>query len=426
MKKHLTAYGWLLAFVAYLSPAYGDEPALVIEAGHLIDAEFGRVTGPQMILVRDGRIAEVASNLVVPPGARVLDLRGYTVLPGLIDAHTHLTIDQQNQDPLAELEHTAAERAFGSIPNARAVLRAGFTTVRDLGSYRALVDVALRDAINRGDVEGPRMFVAGAYVTITGGAGAVTGFSPDVTLPWDLHYGSANGPGEVRERIRALAGQHVDVIKMLATGAILTHSSNPAAREFTPEELAAGADEARNFGLKLAVHAHSAEGIKAAIRAGAASIEHGTFMDDEGRALMKRYGTYLVPTLEVRDCVGANYPEEFVAKARNIMTAQLVNFRKAVEAGVKIGFGTDIGVCRFGDNAKEFKLMVDNGMSPMRAIQAATIVDAELLGQSQQIGSITPGKRADIIAVRGDPIADVRQLEDVRFVMKEGRIYEQD
>ncbi len=415
-----------LLLIGYLSPAHADPAAIVIRAGHLVDTEQGRVLGPQMILVRDGRVAEVGPQIAVPAGASVVDLGAYTVLPGLIDAHTHLTIDQVNQDPLAELEHTAAERAFGSIPNARAVLRAGFTTVRDLGSYRALVDVALRDAINRGDVEGPRMFVAGAYLTISGGAGAVTGFSPDVALPWDLHFGSANSASEVRERVRVLASQRVDVIKMFATGAILTHNSNPTGREFTAEELAAGADEARNFGLKLAVHAHGTEGIKAAIRAGAASIEHGTLMDDEGRALMKEHGTYLVPTLEVRNCVGSNYPAEFIAKSQKIMQAQLANFRKAVEAGVKIAFGTDIGVCRFGDNAREFKLMVDNGMTPMQAIQSATVVDAVLLGQSQQIGSITKGKWADIIAVRGDPLADIRQLEDVRFVMKEGRIYKQD
>ena len=188
----------------------------------------------------------------------MVDLRDYWVLPGLIDAHTHLTIDLHNQDPLAELQHTAAERALGALPNARAVLLAGFTTVRDLGSYRALVDVALRDAINRGDVVGPRMLVAGAYITISGGAGAVTGFAPDVTLPWDLRYGIADSPEEVRARVRALAGQRVDVIKMLATGAILTHNSNPSGRELTPEELAAGVDEARNFGLKVAVHAHGA------------------------------------------------------------------------------------------------------------------------------------------------------------------------
>jgi imidazolonepropionase-like amidohydrolase len=384
------------------------------------------MAGAQVILVRAGVIEDVGANVQVPGDARVIDLTAYTVLPGLIDAHTHLTIDQRNQDPLAELEHTAAERAFGSIPNARAVLLAGFTTVRDLGSYRALVDVALRDAINRGDVIGPRMYVAGAYVTIAGGAGAVTGFAPDVTLPWDLHYGEANSPSEVRARVRQLAGERVDVIKMFATGAVLTHNSNPGGREATPEELVAGADEARNFGLKLAVHAHGAEGIKAAIRAGAASIEHGTLMDDEGRALMKQHGTYLVPTLEVRECVGTNYPPEFVSKAQQIMTAQLANFRKAVNAGVKIGFGTDIGVCRFGTNAREFTLMTENGMTAMQAIQAATAADAELLGVSQKLGSITRGKLADIIAVRGDPLQNVRLLEDVRFVMKEGRIYKED
>jgi imidazolonepropionase-like amidohydrolase len=407
-------------------PVCADEAAIAIRAGHLIDTVAGRMAGAQVIVVRDGLIADVGPEVLVPAGARVIDLTAYTVLPGLMDAHTHLTIDQRNQDPLAELEHTAAERAFGSIPNARAVLLAGFTTVRDVGSYRALVDVALRDAINRGDVIGPRMYVAGAYITISGGAGAVTGFAPDVTLPWDLRYGEANSPSEVRERVRSLAGQRVDVIKMFATGAVLTHNSNPAGREATPEELAAGVDEARNFGLKLAVHAHGTEGIKAAIRAGAASIEHGTLMDDEGRALMKQHGTYLVPTLEIRECVGKNYPPEFVSKAQQLMTAQLANFRKAVNAGVKIGFGTDIGVCRFGTNAREFGLMVENGMTAMQAIQAATTADADLLGVSGKLGSITKGKLADIIAVRGDPLQNVRLLEDVRFVMKEGRIYKED
>jgi len=419
--------GALLLLLAGLAgPACAAERPIAIRAGQLIDTVAGRTAGAQLIIVRDGVIADVGPDVPVPADARLIDLGAYTVLPGLMDAHTHLTIDQRNQDPLAELEHTAAERAFGAIPNARAVLLAGFTTVRDLGSYRALVDVALRDAIKRGDVIGPRMYVAGAYLTIAGGAGAVTGFAPDVTLPWDLRYGAANSPSEVRERVRMLAGQRVDLIKMFATGAVLTHNSNPAGREATPEELAAGADEARNFGLKLAVHAHGAEGIKAAIRAGAASIEHGTLMDDEGRALMKQHGTYLVPTLEVRDCVGTNYPPEFVAKAQQIMTAQLANFRKAVNAGVKIGFGTDIGVCPFGTNAREFSLMVENGMTPMRAIQAATTADADLLGVSPQLGSITKGKLADIIAVRGDPLRDVRVLEDVRFVMKEGRVYKED
>src|SRR5579862_183665 len=315
---------WIGCFLVALGAAApADAEVTLIRAGHLIDTEAARVLQGQSILVRDGVIEAVAATLPVPAGARVIDLSDYWVLPGLIDAHTHLTIDSHNQDPLAELQHSAAERALGALPNARAVLLAGFTTVRDLGSYRALVDVALRDAINRGDVIGPRMLVAGAYITITGGAGAITGFAPDVTLPWDLRYGVANSPEEVRERVRALAGQRVDVIKMLATGAVLTHNSNPTAREATPQELGAGVDEARNFGLRVAVHAHGAEGIKAAIRAGATSIEHGTLMDDEGRMLMKQHGTYLVPTREVRECVGANYAPEFVAKAEQIMSAQL-------------------------------------------------------------------------------------------------------
>jgi imidazolonepropionase-like amidohydrolase len=421
-----TVIGWLLAVACVPGAALAESQVTVIRAGHLIDTEAGRVLDAQTIVVRDGIITEVGPAVSAPRDARIIDLGAYTVMPGLIDAHTHLTIDGKNQDPLAELDHTAAERAFGSIPNARAVLLAGFTTVRDLGSYRALVDVALRDAINRGDVIGPRMYVAGAYVTITGGAGAVTGFSPDVTLPWDLRFGSANSPSEVRERIRALAGQRVDVIKMFATGAVLTHNSNPSGREATPEELAAGADEAHNFGLKLAVHAHGAEGIKAAIRAGAASIEHGTLMDDEGRALMKQHGTYLVPTLETRECVGTNYPPEFVAKANQIMAFQLQNFRKAVEAGVKIAFGTDIGVCPFGKNGREFNLMVQNGMTPMQAIQSATVAGADLLGVADRVGSVKRGKLADLIAVRGDPLTNVRLLEDVRFVMKQGEIYKQD
>jgi imidazolonepropionase-like amidohydrolase len=375
-------------------------------------------------VIRDGIITDVGTSVPLPTDAKVLDLNDYTVLPGLIDAHTHLIGDANSHDPIDELKHTSAERAFGSIANARAVLVAGFTTVRDLGTYRALVDVALRDAINRGDVVGPRMYVAGAFVTITGGAGAVTGFAPDVTLPWDLRFGTANSPAEVRERIRELASQRVDVIKVLASGAILTHNSNPTGREMTNEELAAAVDEARNFGLKVAAHAHSTAGIKAAILAGVASIEHGTYMDDEGRQLMKQHGTYLVPTLEVSECdSGDTFPPEFVARAKKAAAVHFAMFRKAVEAGIKIAFGTDIVVCPFGRNAREFGLMVQNGMTPLQAIQAATVGAADLLGVSNQLGSIRVGKSADIIAVRGDPLTNVRTLEDVAFVMKQGVVF---
>ncbi len=412
--------------MALLLSVTAQADVTLIRAGRLIDTDAGRVLSDQSILVRDGVIEAVGPSLPLPAGARLVDLSGYTVLPGLMDAHTHLVGDANQPDPLNELQVTAAQRALQSIPNARAVLMAGFTTVRDLGSYRALVDVALRDAINRGDVVGPRMHVVGAYITITGGAGAVTGYAPDITLPWDLRFGNANSPAEVRERVRALAGQGVDAIKVLATGAVLTHNSNLNARESTREELDAAVDEARNFGLRVAAHAHSPEGIKNAVRAGVASIEHGTLMDDEGRALMKQHGTYLVPTLEAGECVGSNFPPDFVAHLKKIGATHVQTFRKAVSTGVKIAFGTDIGVCPYGQNAREFSYMVDNGMTPMQAIQAATTSDADLLGGADRLGSIKAGKLADVIAVRGDPLTDVRVLEDVRFVMKQGIIYKHD
>ncbi|MFZ3264625.1 MAG: amidohydrolase family protein [Terriglobales bacterium] len=398
-----------------------------IRAGRLIDTDAGTVLNNQVIIIRNGKIEAVGANLSIPPGARVIDLTGMTVLPGLIDCHTHLTDSYADSDPLSELRKTAAVDAFASIPNAKSVLLAGFTTVRDVGTYRALVDVALRDAINRGDVIGPRMYVAGAYITITGGAGAITGFDPSLTLPWDLHYGEANSPWEVRQRIRALANQGVDLIKVLATGAVLTHNSNVKSTEFTPAELSAAVDEAQHFGLRVAAHAHSAEGIKNAVRAGVASIEHGSLADDEARELMKQHATYLVPTLEVDDCIlDAHEPPDFIEHAKVIAKEQRDNFRKAVAAGVKIAFGTDISVCPFGTNGREFGLMVQYGMTPMHAIQAATVKAADLIGVSSKVGSITPGKFADIVAVKADPLQDVRALENVNFVMKEGQVFKQE
>jgi len=398
-----------------------------IKAGKLIDTEAGTVLTNQTILIRNGKIDAVGAGINIPAGAKMIDLSGMTVLPGLIDCHTHITDSYADSDPLSELRKTAAIDAFASIPNAKAVLLAGFTTVRDVGTYRALVDVALRDAINRGDVIGPRMYVAGAYITITGGAGAVTGFDPSLTLPWDLHYGEANSPWEIRQRIRALANQGVDLIKVLATGAVLTHNSNVKSTEFTPEELSAAVDEAQHFGLRVAAHAHSAEGIKNAVRAGAASIEHGSLADDEARDLMKRHGTYLVPTLEVVECIqDAHEPPDFIQHAKMIASEQRDNFRKAVAAGVKVAFGTDISVCPFGDNGREFGLMVQYGMTPMHAIQAATVNAADLIGVSSKVGSIKPGKFADIVAVQSDPLQDIRVLEKVSFVMKEGQVYKQE
>jgi imidazolonepropionase-like amidohydrolase len=302
---------------------------------------------------------------------------------------------------------------------------AGFTTVRDVGVYRAFNDVAMRDAIAKGFIVGPRMYVAGAYITISEGAGAMTGLPPDIQLPVDLRYGEANSPWEVRQKIRELAHRGADHIKILTTGAVLTHGSNPKSIEFTPEEIEAAVDEARHFGLRVEAHAHAAEGIKNAIRAGVASVEHATLIDDEGIALAKQHGTYLDMDIYDEECIQSspNTPADFLEHDRDLAEAQRRNFTKAVRAGVKMTFGTDAGVCPHGINARQFAFMVKYGMTPLQAIQAATTNAADLLGHSDLIGSIKVGKSADVIAVNGDPLVDVKLLENVAFVMKEGTVY---
>ena len=314
------------------------------------------------------------------------------------------------------------------MPNARAMLESGFTTVRDVGVYRALNDIALRDAIAKGYVEGPRMFVAGAYITITGGAGAMTGFAPDIKLPWDLRYGEANSPWEVREKVRRLYHDGADHIKVLATGAVLTHGSNPHTVEFTPEELQAAVDEANHFGLRVEAHAHAAEGIKNAIRAGVASVEHATLIDDEGIALAKQHGTYLDMDIYDEECIqeegkNSSIPKDFLEHDAELGEVHRENFRKAVKAGVKMAFGTDAGVCAYGTSGKQFAFMVKYGMTPMQAIQAATSNAADLLGRSRELGSVKPGQYADVVAVSGDPLREIRLLESVQFVMKDGKVY---
>jgi imidazolonepropionase-like amidohydrolase len=355
-----------------------------------------------------------------------------TVLPGLIDCHTHLADGARDPsgDPLSYLKRTAAEVALESVPNAKDTLDSGFTTVRDVGVYRALTDVALRDAIARGNISGPRMYVAGAYVTITGGAGALTGAAPDIQLPWDLRYGQADGPWQVRAVIRKLANDGVDHIKILSSGAVLEHGSNPNSQEFTMEELQAAVEEAHAFGLRVEAHAHSAQGIKNAIRAGVASVEHASMIDDEGIALAKERGTYLDMDIYDEECIEADarsgaIPPDFVQHDAALGQIQRDNFRKAVRAGVKLSFGTDAGVCPYGVAARQLAFMVKYGMTPMQAIQAATTSAADLLGHGDVLGSIKPGKYADIIAVASDPIQDVRALETVSFVMKDGKVYKQ-
>lgn len=402
----------------------------VIKAGRLIDVDAGKVLPDQVIVIRGNRFEAVGKNLAVPADAKIIDLSKMTVLPGLIDCHTHLADGKFGEDdPMLQLKKSASQSVLESIPNARAMLESGFTTVRDVGVYRALNDIALRDAINNGYIIGPRMHVAGAYITITGGAGAMTGMAPDIVLPWDFHYGEANSPWEVRQKVRLLAHDGVDHIKILTSGAVLTQGSNPKSQEFTPEEIQAAVDEASHFGLRVAAHAHSPEGIKNAIRAGVASVEHATLIDDEGIALAKQRGAYLVMDIYDDECIQADgkkgtMPADFLEHDRELGEAQRENFRKAVKAGVKLAFGTDAGVCPYGTSAKQFAFMVRYGMTPMQAIQAATSSAADLIG-SNEFGSIKPGKFADVVAVSGDPLGDISVLENVQFVMKDGVVYKQ-
>ncbi len=404
------------------------EAVTAIKAGKMIDVENGKILEKQIILLRGNKIEAIGSEIKIPVGAKVLDFSTKTVLPGLIDCHSHLADgdQKQNADPFNQLRRSASEIVLESVPNARVTLESGITTVRDAGVYRALNDIALRDAINKGYIVGPRMFVAGAYITITGGAGAMTGQAPDIQLPWDLHYGEANSPWEVRQKVRQLAHDGADHIKLLATGAVLTHDSNPNSLEFTLEELQAAVSEAKNFRLRVMVHAHATEGIKNAIRAGAASIEHAELIDDEGITLAKEHGTYLDMDIYDEECIqGEKRPDDFLEHDRGLSEMQRRNFGKAVRAGVKMAFGTDSGVCPYADSVRQFAFMVKYGMTSMQAIQAATINAADLIGKPEQFGSIRAGKFADLIAVDGDPIADIRLLEHVTFVMKEGVIYKQ-
>jgi imidazolonepropionase-like amidohydrolase len=405
--------------------ALASAQVTVVKAGHLVDVDAGVLLTDQTIVIRGGKIEAVGKGLAIPAGAEVIDLSSMTVLPGLIDCHTHLADGLHGTEPLHQIQKSASQVVLESVPNARVTLESGFTTVRDVGVYRALNDVALRDAINNGYIVGPRMFVAGAYITITGGAGAMTGLAPDIQLPPDMRFGEANSPWEARQKVRLLYHSGADHIKILTTGAVLTHDSNPNTVEFTPEEIQAVVDEAKHFGLRVEAHAHAAEGIKNAIGAGVASVEHATLIDDEGIALAKEHGTYLDMDIYDDECIQSDKttPKDFLDHDAALGEAQRQNFRKAVKAGVKMAFGTDAGVCPYDAAPKQFAFMVRYGMTPMQAIQSATRNAADLLGKSDVLGSLKAGKYADVVAVSGNPLDDISVLEHVKFVMKGGTIY---
>jgi imidazolonepropionase-like amidohydrolase len=401
-----------------------------VRAGKLVDVERGRVLNDQLVRIEGDRIVGVEDyKTSAVGGARTIDWSAYTVVPGLMDLHTHLVGDITSSDIAAPLQSSAAQDVLKGIVNARRTLRAGFTTVRDVGCYRAFTDVALRDAIDQGIVPGPRMFVAGAYITVSGGGGEVTGFAADVIVPEEMRRGVANSATEVRQRVRDLIRGGATFIKVIATGAVLAAGTTPGAAEYTEEDIRAAVEEAKQYGVFVTAHAHGAEGIKRAVRAGVRSIEHGSLLDDEAIALMKKHGTWLVADIYNGDYIDEigrrdHWTDEILRKNRETTQAQRDGFAKAVKAGVNIAFGTDSGVYPHGDNAKQFPYMVRYGLTPLEAIRSATLNAARLLGKEGELGSIAPGKFADLIAVEGDPLQNIDALMRVRAVIKSGQTVE--
>ncbi len=397
-----------------------------VHAGRLVDVVAGRVLENQRIAIEDERIVAVEPWSAPPAGAQVIDWSTMTVLPGLIDAHTHLADWGQSNNVAEPLLHSAQEIALIGAHHARATLEAGFTSVRDVGTFRAFGDVALRDAIQRGWVPGPRMWVASSYITVPGGGGAVTGFASDVRVPADMEVGIVRNVDDVRAASRYLFQHGVDFLKLIATGAVLAEGTEPGAIELSEDQIAAAVDVARGYGSYATAHAHGAEGIRQAIRAGVRSIEHASLIDAEGIRMAKDAGTWLVMDIYNGDFIEEvgtrdGWPADMLRKNEETTDAQREGFTAAVRAGVRIAYGTDAGVFPHGDNARQFAYMVRYGMTPMQAIQSATISVADLM-QTQDVGAIAPGRFADMVAVDEDPLADVTALERIDRVMQGGMV----
>ena len=414
-----------LTIAALLCATTAHAETLYVRAGRLIDPETGTVATQRLLRVEDGRVAAITADGPAPAGASVVDWSGYTVLPGLIDAHVHLADTEQSNNPAEPLLHSAMEIVFIGARHARDTLMAGFTTVHDVGSFRAFADVELRNAIDRGDVTGPRMSAVGAYVTVPGGGGEVTGFSPEVKVPDDMRAGVVTGPDDVRQKVNFLFQHGADSIKLIATGAVFALGTEAGQQELSEDEMRAAVDVARTRGSWVTAHAHGAAGIKAAIRAGARAIEHASLIDDEGIAMAKARGVWLDMDIyngDWTDEVGRKqgWPAEYLRKNTETTEAQREGFRKAVKAGVKLAYGTDAGIYPHGQNARQFRYMVRYGMTPMQAIQSATTVAAAMMQRDRDVGALSPGHYADMIAVRDDPLADITALERVDHVMKGG------
>jgi len=421
------------ALLAGTSMAQGappaDKPVTYVQAGALLDRPGEAPKGNSTIVVRDGKVAQVLPGFVAPPaGARLVDLRDRFVLPGLVDMHVHLW--GVGGDPMRErlnaLTTDDADDMMQAVVNAKTTLDAGFTTVRDLGGNPRGIR-ALRDAVARGDVEGPTIVNAGRMVSVTGGHGDGTnGLAEEWADAVHQHQiNTCDGPDDCRRAVRAQVGMGAQVIKFAATGGVLSNVAGGLGRAMTPEEMSAIVTTAHALGRKVAAHSHAAEGTKAALEAGVDSIEHGTFIDDETVKLFKAKGAYLVPTMiapvtALAQARGGQLPPATIPKAEAAAAAAAESHARAIRAGVKIAFGTDTGVSKHGDNAKEFALMVRAGMTPAQAIRAATVSAADLLGRSAELGTLEPGHAADLIAVTGSPLDDVTRLERVDFVMHRG------
>ncbi|WP_415907588.1 amidohydrolase family protein [Oleiharenicola sp. Vm1] len=414
------------AFAA--EPATPAAPRLVyVKAARLLDPKSGTVLPDQVITIEGDHVKAVSAlaATTLPADAHVIDLGNATVLPGLIDCHTHVTSQPENfyEDLFRK---SPIDEATTSHLYARRTLLAGFTTIRNVGAGN-YVDFALRRAIEKGEVAGPRMQASGPALSATGGHGDLNGMSPYVRFEGDIN-GVADGVDAVRKKVRENIKYGADVIKMLATAGVLSEEESVGAPQYQLDEMKAIVEEAALWGRKVAAHAHGAEGIKMAIKAGVASVEHSSFIDDEGIKLALEHGTYLVFDIYNDDYILAEYsrlgyPDKIIEKERKVGRTQRENFARAVKAGCKMAYGTDSGVYPHGWNGKQFFHMVKWGMTPMQAIQAATVNAADLLGWQTKVGQIAPGFYADLIAVKGDPLADVTVLEKVDFVMKGGEVY---
>ena len=411
--------------IAVASPAFAA--TVDVHAGRLIDPETGRVSTDQRIRIVDGKVSAV-TPWRASDGPATVDWSGLTVLPGLIDLHTHIADGAtESADPAEPFKHSESATILKAVPAARTMLRAGFTTVRDVGVYRGLTDVALRDAINAGDIVGPRMFVAGGYITTPGGGGEIDALAPDIPIPETFRIGEVRNASEARDKARYLLDHGADFIKLIATGAVLAIGSEPGALELSPEEMKAACDEAKLRGSYCIAHAHGAEGIKAAIRAGARTIEHASYLDAEGIALAKKSGVWLDMDIYNGDWIEEvgtkqGWPAEYLRKNRETTDIQRQGFAAAVKAGAKLSFGTDAAVYPYGLGGRQFSYMVRYGMSPLQAIQSATTEAARALGKEGQVGTLRPGAWGDLIAVSSDPLTDIRALEKVGAVIKAGEL----